>query len=415
MEQFIHAFLSVGSTKNETDDERLFRIVGLLISFSGILTVLFLALFYWFYEASLAASIEFVYALLITVLLFLFSQQKIDLYQWLFANRIMVLVVPFFATWSLGGLINSGFVALWSSLSALSASVTTSARQTLMFLATFLSLLVFTTWEYFRTPDVSFFPEEIIYIMTIINVAGPIIIYVLAIAYFGREKNKFQAQADNLLLNILPVNIAKTLKQGSHFIAQRHPKASVLFADIVDFTPMSSKLTPKELVELLNHVFSYFDLLTEKYQMEKIKTIGDCYMVAAGVPLERVDHALAITQMAVEMQDYVNTHTFLGRRLSFRIGINSGEMISGVIGKKKFAYDLWGDTVNTASRMESHGEEGCIQITRATYELIKDDFICEPKGFINIKGKGEMEIWHVLSSKPSQNDTSQTNFESGLG
>ena len=201
MEQFIHAFVNVGSTKNETDDERLFRIVGLLISFSGILTVLFLALFYCFYEASLAASIEFVYALLIIVLLFLFSQQKIDLYQWLFANRIMVLVIPFFATWSLGGLINSGFVALWSSLSALSASVTTSARQTLMFLATFLSLLVFSTWEYFRTPDVSFFPEEIIYIMTIINVAGPIIIYVLAIAYFGREKNKFQAFLFKYIIN----------------------------------------------------------------------------------------------------------------------------------------------------------------------------------------------------------------------
>lgn len=138
-------------------------------------------------------------------------------------------------------------------------------------------------------------------------------------------------------------------------------------------------------------------------------------MVASGVPLEREDHALAITRMAIEMQDFVNTHTFLGRRLSFRIGINSGEMISGVIGKKKFAYDLWGDTVNTASRMESHGEEGCIQITRATYELIKDDFICEPKGFINIKGKGEMEIWHVLGSKPSQTDNSQTKFESGLG
>jgi guanylate cyclase len=273
-----------------------------------------------------------------------------------------------------------------------------------MFLASFLGLLVFSTWIYFITPDVSLFPEEIIHVMTIINIAGPIIIYVLAIAYFGREKNKFQAQADNLLLNILPVDIANTLKKSSRFIAQHHPNASILFADIVGFTPMSSNLTPTELVELLNNVFSYFDSLTEKYQMEKIKTIGDCYMVAAGVPLSREDHALAITQMAVEMQDYVNTHTFLERKLSFRIGINSGEMISGVIGKKKFAYDLWGDTVNTASRMESHGEEGCIQITRATYELIKDDFICEPKGFINIKGKGEMEIWHVLGSKPSKRE-----------
>ena len=141
-------------------------------------------------------------------------------------------------------------------------------------------------------------------------------------------------------------------------------------------------------------------MLAEKYGVEKIKTVGDCYMVAAGVSRARSDHAQALTRMGLEMQAQVAAREFHGRRLRFRIGLNSGPVVAGVIGRKKFSYDLWGDAVNTASRMESHGMGGTIQITRATYDLIKDEFVCEPRGTVNVKGKGEMEIWHVTSSKP---------------
>jgi guanylate cyclase len=133
--------------------------------------------------------------------------------------------------------------------------------------------------------------------------------------------------------------------------------------------------------------------------LEKIKTIGDCYMVAAGVPRPRSDHAHILTRLALDIRDYVGQHEFLGKRLALRIGLNSGPVVAGVIGHKKFSYDLWGDAVNTASRMESHGTGGCIQIAAATYELIKDDFICEPRRVVSVKGKGEINVWYVLENK----------------
>jgi adenylate cyclase len=146
---------------------------------------------------------------------------------------------------------------------------------------------------------------------------------------------------------------------------------------------------------LLNEIFSYFDDLVEKYDVEKIKTIGDCYMVASGVPRPRRDHAQVLARLALDMREYVNRQSFGGYKISLRIGINSGPVVAGVIGRKKFIYDLWGDAVNTASRMESHGSLGTIQITRATYELIKGDFVCEPRGTVYVKGKGEMEAWQI--------------------
>jgi class 3 adenylate cyclase len=213
-------------------------------------------------------------------------------------------------------------------------------------------------------------------------------------AELEREHEKSEA----LLNNILPEAISARLKEGKGkgTIADYCEGASILFADVVDFTPMSAKMTPVELVDLLNDVFSDFDALTGKFELEKIKTIGDCYMVASGVPRRRADHAQVLTRVALEMQEHASKYEFGGQQLAFRIGINSGPVVAGVIGRKKFIYDLWGDAVNTASRMESNGKGGCVQITEATYELIKDDFICEPKGRIQVKGKGEMDIWHVL-------------------
>ncbi|HEY3474261.1 MAG TPA: adenylate/guanylate cyclase domain-containing protein, partial [Anaerolineales bacterium] len=191
---------------------------------------------------------------------------------------------------------------------------------------------------------------------------------------------------------MLPKEIAPILKNESRTIADHYADASVLFADMVGFTPLSAQLAPVEVVELLNEAFSFFDSLLDKYDVEKIRTIGDSYMAAAGVPRRRTDHAQALVCMALEMRDYIATHSFRnGQRITFRIGINSGSVIGGVIGKRKFVYDVWGDAVNIASRMESHGLGGAVQITRATYELIKDDFICEPRGTVHVKGKGDME------------------------
>jgi adenylate cyclase len=158
-------------------------------------------------------------------------------------------------------------------------------------------------------------------------------------------------------------------------------------------------MTPLELVDLLNEVFQCFDGLVEKYDLEKIKTIGDCYMVASGMPRARPDHATALVDLALDMQAAVTGRKFGGRQLSFRIGINSGPVVDGVIGRKKFIYHLWGEAVNLASRMESHGRAQCIQVTCNTYELIRHAFDCESSGLIEVKGAGAMEVWHVIARR----------------
>jgi guanylate cyclase len=201
-------------------------------------------------------------------------------------------------------------------------------------------------------------------------------------------------------LNILPKDIADILKVESRTIADQYDSASVMFADFVGFTPLTAQMSPTGIVMLLNEIYSYFDTLVEKYGVEKIRTIGDNYMVASGVPRPRVDHAQALAYMALDMQDYVsNLPPRDGKSLNFRIGINSGSLVAGVIGNKKFSYDVWGDAVNIASRMESHSEPGKIQITQNTLELLDEQFICQPRGSVTIKGKGEMETWFLTGRK----------------
>jgi adenylate cyclase len=165
---------------------------------------------------------------------------------------------------------------------------------------------------------------------------------------------------------------------------------------------MAATMLPLTLVDLLNDVFECFDDLVDRYDLEKIKTIGDCYMVAAGVPRPRVDHARALVNFALDMQAEVSERTFGGRRLAFRIGINSGPVVAGVIGRRKFIYDLWGETVNMASRMESHGQSGVIQITRNTFDLVSGEFDCQARGTIEVKGAGRIETWYVIGQKPAR-------------
>ncbi len=215
-----------------------------------------------------------------------------------------------------------------------------------------------------------------------------------------RELEISQEQSERLLLNILPAVIAKQLKNQPTTIADSFYAVTVLFADIVGFTELSSHTSPPELVELLNQIFCLFDELAEIHGIEKIKTIGDAYMAVAGLPHYRSDHALAIANMALDMQKSVIEFN-KGNNLSFqiRVGISTGPVVAGVIGLKKFAYDLWGDTVNTASRMESHGIPDHIQICEATYELLKDKYLLEKRGLIKIKGKGEMVTYLLHERK----------------
>ncbi|MEC4806164.1 MAG: adenylate/guanylate cyclase domain-containing protein [Jaaginema sp. PMC 1079.18] len=224
------------------------------------------------------------------------------------------------------------------------------------------------------------------------------------IAMRKKTENKLRSEkkkSEKLLLNILPKTIADRLKEKEGTIAQEFPEVTILFADIVGFTQLSSQINPETLVELLNDIFSRFDSLTEQYSLEKIKTIGDSYMVAGGLPLYQPNHADAIASMALDMLDEIKQfQQQSGMDINIRIGINTGPVVAGVIGKKKFIYDLWGDAVNTASRMESHGLPGCIQVTESTYYLLKDRYIFQERGCLTIKGKGMMRTYFLIKKTP---------------
>ena len=244
-----------------------------------------------------------------------------------------------------------------------------------------------------------------LFYLSFMNVAGMFVSYMLEasarIEFLQRQALAYEKQrSESLLFSILPRKIAKRLTQNRGTIAQEYPIASILFADIANFTPLSEKLTPTELITLLNELFSEFDRLVEHHGVEKIKTIGDCYMVASGVPNPRIDHAQAIASLAIDLVRYMNNFAQKYRYpINLRIGIHSGGVVAGVIGQQKLMYDLWGDTVNTASRMESHGEVGKIQISRATYDLLGNEFICESQGEIDVKGKGKLETWHLIAKR----------------
>ena len=361
---------------------------------------------YFLFGQFIAGAIPLSYAIVSSISIVIFHLTRRYRF-FLFTQLLLILFLPFLLMIALGGFVKSSAVILWSLLSPLGALLFDEPRRALRWLAAYLVLAIIS--GFFETHPLasSSLSPTVVTVFFVLNIGTVSAIAIILLAYFVSEKNRLfgllrieQVKAENLLLNILPKEIASILKNESRTIADHYTEASIMFADMVGFTPLAARLAPVEMVELLNEAFSFFDSLLDKYDVEKIRTIGDNYMVVSGVPRRRPDHAQALVRMALEMRDYVAAHTFgNGQRVNFRIGINSGPLIAGVIGRRKFEFDVWGDAVNIASRMESHGVGGTIQITRATYELIRDEFICEPRGTVNVKGKGEMEVWTVVSEK----------------
>jgi class 3 adenylate cyclase len=219
----------------------------------------------------------------------------------------------------------------------------------------------------------------------------------IAEAKLDVEKQK----SEKLLLNILPAPIAERLKENNCIIADHFDSTTVMFSDIVGFTAMSERVAPAELVNYLNRMFSAFDDLAEKYGLEKIKTIGDAYMVAGGFPEKRACHARDVSAMALEMLEVVERHNDgVHQPVSIRVGIHTGPAVAGVIGIKKFAYDVWGDTVNTASRMEASGMPGRIQLSEQAAHLLGDEFLLEERGLVELKGKCSMKTYWLLGRRP---------------
>ena len=385
----------IGSDPRDEDDIRLQKSLLVICAFPFMVAGWAWGLLYFFFREPLAGAIPFSYAIFSMLSILYFARTRQYAF-FRFSQLLLILLLPFLLMLTLGGFINGSGVVLWALICPLGALLFDDPRHAFRWFVAFVALLLLSGFLQPYVRLTNHLSQPVVIFFFVINLLGVSSLVFMMVSYFVGQKNMFQEKSETLLLNILPKEIAAILKNESRTIADHYDEASVLFADMVGFTPLSAQLPPVEMVELLNEVFSYFDSLLDKYNVEKIRTIGDSYMVASGVPRSRSDHAQALVRMALEMRDYIATHEFgSGHSVSFRIGINSGSVIAGVIGRRKFVYDVWGDAVNVASRMESQGLGNAVQITQATYELIKDEFVCEPRGRVNVKGKGEMDVWLV--------------------
>jgi adenylate cyclase len=313
-----------------------------------------------------------------------------------------LLLIPVLLQWTMGGYAASGAVLLWALLAPLCALVFQGARIAVAWFAAYALLALVSAAQ-----DIAVgvaLRQVLLYCENVLLVSS---LAFFALRFFMVERDKAraalereQARSEALLLNILPPPIAERLKAGHQTIADGYAEATILFADLVGFTHLATTVTPEQLVEMLNRLFSRFDELSGLYGVEKIKTIGDAYMACAGVPIARRDHAEAIAEMALAMRDAVDAHNReFHSMLQIRIGINTGPVVAGVIGLKKFIYDLWGDTVNLASRMESQGIPNHIQVSAATWECLHDRYEFEPRGAIEVKGMGHILTYFLKGRK----------------
>ncbi len=324
-------------------------------------------------------------------------------------HAALTLLTVFALGWLLGDYLQTGLLVYALTAPALVQALAPRAAGRMMFFFTALALASLGVTYWLEIPPSPTSWLNLAWFGANLLVTGRVV-YLLSL-YFAAQRNRLmqnlkqeQDKTERLLTSIFPARVAAQVKNSLldestvPAVAEQYHDASVLFADMVGFTPLTNRLSARELVSLLNTIFSQFDRLAEKHGLEKIKTVGDCYIVAAGLPHPQPKHAQALAELALEIQAFVKNYRLTEHKVSFRIGIHTGPVVAGVIGQKKISYDLWGDTVNTASRMASSAPGGGIQITCRTHECLESAFICVPRGKVFVKGKGEMETW-LLTGK----------------
>jgi adenylate cyclase len=418
----LESLAAVGALPEDSGDERLRKATltlsaALITALSCAWTITYLAL-----GLRVSASIPLVYQVASTASLIHFAKTK----RFAFfrsSQLLMMLALPFLLQWSLGGFAASSSVTLWGLIAPLGAMMYLGPRPAVPWFVGFLALLVVSVLaDPYLARHAAEVPNGIRTAFSAMNLAAVSLTAYVLLQYFVRQRDRArqaldqehallvgeQEKSELLLLNVLPEAIARRLKDGEGVIADGFGEVTVLFADIVDFTPLSQRLSPERLVGLLNDLFTAFDALAAERGLEKIKTIGDAYMVVAGVPDPRPDHAEAMASMALAMLEEVEHPLANGEVLSLRIGMDTGPVVAGVIGRRRFIYDLWGDTVNTASRMESHGVPGRIQVTARVEERLRDVFAFEARPKIRVKGKGEMTTFFLTGrASPSPSSPSR--------
>jgi adenylate cyclase len=410
---WVDRLAQVGVVATDSQDDRVRK--ATLTLTSALITVLAViwVVTYAAFGLWLSALIPFAYQLASVTSIAAFARSK-RFGPFRASQLSLMLVLPFLLQWSLGGFAPSSAVALWALTAPVGALVFLGLRRAVPWFLAFAALVVVSGLIDAQLTEADL-PGWIVTAFFVLNVLGVSATAYLVLQYFMRARERIlaeleeqhlalqaeQEKSERLLLSILPAPIAARLKDSTDVIADGFTGVTVLFADIVEFTPLADRLPPHDVVALLNRVFSAFDVLTEHHDLEKIKTIGDAYMVAGGLPIPRPDHAEAVAEMALDMLKEVDRcGREAGFPLAIRVGIDSGPVVAGVIGRRKFIYDLWGDTVNTASRMESHGLAGQIQVTSRAYERLKGRYELRERGEIDVKGKGAMTTYLLLGRVP---------------
>jgi guanylate cyclase len=399
----ISSVARIGYESGDTEEARLQKTLlvasAIMMSTGGVVWGLLLL----FNGEPVVSIIPFAYTAISLVNIVVF--RWIRRYQFFrFIQLLISLLLPFLLMEALGGFLNSGATVVWSLVAPLGALLFTGRRQAIIWVLAFLAVVAVSGIIEPLIRQGNNLSATLVIVFFVLNISAPSILAIVLLLYFLDQRDaalellrREQEKSESLLLNVLPGAIAAILKNEDRTIADHHDSASILFADLAGFTPLSSEMAPAATVELLNEIFSHFDSLVEQYGVEKIRTIGDNYMVASGVPRSRRDHAHVLANFALDMLAYTKQLPIQnGNSLDFRIGMNSGPLVAGVIGRKRFHYDVWGDTVNIASRMESHGVPGRIHISKATRDILGDKFLYEPRGAVDIKGKGEMQTWFLV-------------------
>jgi adenylate cyclase len=393
--------LSIGADPRDTADERFEKRLLVGVALFILPVALIWGCLYWIVGEHEVALTPWAYVTGSAISLAVFARTRSFAFLRT-AQLLLILVAPASGTVMVGGLDESSSVIVWSLLAPLGAVAFDRPGRAWPWFAAFVAtfVLALALSEVVR-PNAADLPDAFVRTFDVLNIVVVSLVAMTLLVTFARGRETAQARVEALLLNVLPGDVAQRLQSDPNSIADHFDDASILFADVVDFTPLSSHLDAREVVALLDRLFTSFDGLVDRHDVEKIKTIGDCYMVAAGVPRRRPDHAHALAGLALEMRECAKNclPDGAGRDLRLRIGISSGPVVAGVIGRRRFLYDLWGDTVNMASRMESHGTADVIQITRSTWELLRDDFIAEPLGLVDVKGKGAVETWRLVAPR----------------
>jgi adenylate cyclase len=404
---------AIGVDADDPEDLRLDKAMFTLVSsLLAVMACVWVAMYLAIgLPRSAAIPIAFQLSVIASLLAFAYTKRFGEIRTILLA---LMLVLPFALQWSLGGFVSASAVAVWASITPVLAYL--FGVRSWVWLFGFVALLAVSGgFENILASSAPHIDTGVRTAMFVTNLAGPSIVAFLALLYFSTERDRMraalvqehllleaeQARSERLLLNILPAPIAERLRDHATTIAESQPEVTVLFADIVGFTLLGERLGPEALVDLLNDVFMTFDDLARTAGLEKIKTIGDAYMVVGGLPMPRADHLTAALELAIAMRNAISdVGVPHGERLELRIGIDTGPVVAGVIGRHKFSYDVWGDTVNTASRMESHGVAGRIQVTERVAQAASAQFDFEQRRSVAIKGKGMMTTFLLVGAKP---------------